>query len=124
MGWFSRERRPTVTAGEVLDRALGRILDAQATQIEAVSTLLTKMADLSTKRAAQALGARGGRISQQKRREKGQGAFLNVGCPLCRDPLFTGVTVELINAHRAHVPLPQTPEPSKNTEGNGSAESN
>ena len=96
MAWF---KRPT-TAEEVLDRALGRILDAQASQIEAVGGLLAKMSELSTKRAAQALGSRGGRA--RVRNELARRSAASGGCPLCVNPMFRDVTVEIIAEHRKH----------------------
>jgi hypothetical protein len=97
VGWFrqreDRERQ--------LDAALARIYEAQSRQVEALSTFLTQISELSIKRAAITLGTRSAKVRREKRtllvKERAT-------CPLCINPLRTDVTVEMISAHRTHVP--------------------
>jgi len=106
VGWWSRRNRHQDVA-DTLDRALGRILDAQASQIESASKFLATMSDLSTRKAAQTLGSRGGR----KRADNAARKKTASTCELCRDPMFKAVTVEMIAAHRLHT-SGTAPEPN------------
>jgi hypothetical protein len=114
MSWF--RRKPN--AADALDRALGRIFEAQASQIEAVSGLLTKMSELSTKRAASVMGTRSANVKKARKIAAGM-VKKDSDCPLCIDPTRRDVTVEMIQAHRAHAPIAPV-----EAEGNGEAKEN
>jgi hypothetical protein len=95
--WFHRRR----TADEALEGALGRIYEAQAKQVEALTSFLTAMSELSMKRAASALGARGGRTTA-KRKAAAKAVAGVRACPLCRDPMSRNISVEILAEHRKH----------------------
>lgn len=101
MTLFSRRR----STDEVLESALDRVLGAQSKQIEAISTLLEKMSELSMKRAAQALGSRGGRKRAEndaRRRALTNKTASGPACRLCRNPAITNPTVQEIIEHNQH----------------------
>lgn len=89
-----------------LDRALGRIYEAQSKQVEALTAFLAQIAELSSRKMAQALGSRGGK----KRAANAVIAKKATGCPLCIDPNRRDVTNEMISRHREHgAPSPSLP---------------
>lgn len=98
MSFFFRRR----TSEELLDSALGKILEAQARQIETMSDFLTKMSELSAKRAAQALGSRGGRKRAANAAAARKVSRETSYCRLCLNPSITNPTVGEIMAHNAH----------------------
>jgi hypothetical protein len=89
---------------ESLQLALGRIYESQAKQIEAMSTLLEKMAEISMKRAASALGSRGGQQTAKRKAAKRalEQARIESPCKLCRDPLSRNLSITDIQRHQAH----------------------
>jgi hypothetical protein len=72
---------------EAVNGFLGKAIEAQAANLGAMGTFVEKMGDLSIRRAAAALGSRGGR--ERVRREAVRKAQLNpqFDCAVCRDPL-------------------------------------
>lgn len=98
MSLFNHRR----SSEELLDSALGKILEAQARQIETMSDFLSKMSELSAKRAAQALGARGGRKRAANAAAARKVSRETSYCRLCLNPSITNPTVGEIMAHNAH----------------------
>lgn len=86
----------------MLEAALGatltRIYEGQARAFEQQTKLFELMLTLNTRQAARALGSRGGRVTQERKKQARQRS----GCPLCVDPQRSDVTVEMIQKHREH----------------------
>lgn len=100
MSWFRRAAPPPppTPLTDRLDSALARMFDAQARQFEQMTVFFGTVSDLTAKRAAAALGSRGGRATARvKRARSQQGA-----CALCTDSQWPHVTLEMISAHRLH----------------------
>jgi hypothetical protein len=98
-------------------------LESQSKNVEVMTGFLQAVQELAVKRAASALGQRGGRKSAESRararnaRRPAQSPSAPT-CPLCQDINFRDVTVEMITAHRAHSSTgTQTYESSSETTG-------
>jgi hypothetical protein len=106
MAWFQRNR----SREDALDSALSRIYEAQAKQVEAITGFLEKMSELSMRRAASALGSRGGQVSAKRKAARiAVAAERKSGCLLCRDPLARNISVETIVRHREHEEADEQP---------------
>jgi hypothetical protein len=123
--WFGRRKereaerdaRLVETLAAALGTALGRVFDSQAHQIEQTSRFLDSLQDLSARKAAQIMGSRGGRRTQERKAKQRELSLSSRGCPLCANPMRRDVTVEMIQEHRKHAPeTPElaAPEPSSN----------
>lgn len=80
--------------------ALQRTLDAQANQINQQGAFLDRLNDMSAKKAAQVMGQRGGRRTQERKRERKLLESNARKCKVCagrRD-----LSVADIDFHRAH----------------------
>lgn len=107
MSWFRRRERepfpPSLvdTLAQALATALSKVMTSQSDQIEQQTKFLGVLQDLSAKKAAQVMGQRGGRVTQERRRaakvKRGR-----VECVLCADPMHRGTTLEQIQFHRMH----------------------
>lgn len=130
MSWWSERKRQAKEAetaslvsamATAFAQALGSVLTAQTAQIQQQSAFLGTLQDLSARKAAQVLGSRGG-VSTQRKRAKAKG----FACPLCENPNRRGVTLEMLNFHRAHEPeptnralaAPQSAEATQDERGN------
>lgn len=101
---------PEAQAGEFFSNALS-----------GMSGFLNGAGDLALRGAASALGQRGGRKTAAKRQrqaaEQSRLARPAPQCPLCRDPHFKHVTVEMIQNHRRHEGVsPTSANPGFNVE--------
>lgn len=67
----------------------------QTQQTQNYGAFLDRVGELAGKRAAQALGARGGKKRAARVAE-------SKDCELCRDPMSTNITPEIIAKHREH----------------------
>lgn len=81
-------------------QALQRTLDAQANQINQQASFLGQMQELSAKKAAQVMGARGGRRTQERKRERKLLEDRAKSCNVCAGRRV--LSVQDIDAHRAH----------------------
>jgi hypothetical protein len=112
MGWFGSGRARSVE--ETLSSTLQRIFDAQARQIEVFSDLLSKMSELSIKRAASALGTRSAQARARARKAVDKA---RPSCRLCINGSITNPTAQEIIAHAGHEtepePEPGQPEPGR-----------
>lgn len=107
MWWKSRKEREEdrqATLVQVLASAMGQafghILEAQGKQIEQTARFLDNMQDLSARKAAQIMGSRGGKRTQERKKKAREAA--TVACPLCENPARKDVTVAMIDHHLAH----------------------
>lgn len=91
-----------VAVADVLGSMMTRVFDSQAKMLEQNTAFLGAVQELGAKKAAQALGSRGGR----KRAENAARKKTQAGCRLCKDAFSTNLTVEEVEAHRAHADLP------------------
>src|SRR5215472_806027 len=110
MGWFRarRERRDAEQAATIagaLVQALAETAKSQAQFGQMVGGWIKDLGDLSVKRSAALMGARGGRTTQNRRRLR-QANLRSGACPLCVDPNYTAVTVPMIAEHRTHNGVP------------------
>lgn len=95
--------------GAALELALTRVLESQAKNVEVMGSFLEKMGELSIKRAAQALGSRGGQKRAERAKAKRE-AVDNRECRLCRDPFSTHLSIAEVEQHRLHkLPPPSQP---------------
>lgn len=121
MGLFTRRKEidPQATA-QALDLMIGRIAEAQAKNIETMSTFLQTMGELSMRKAAAVLGSRGGKARVANAKKKQEQAKREASdCPLCRDPFFAhGLTNSMIDAHASHKAAQQPLLPMPNGELN------
>ena len=106
MGWIRRRReaREAATAATIagaLVQALAETAKSQAQFGQMVGGWIKDLGDLSVKRSAQLMGARGGRTTQERKRLR-QANLRSGACPLCVDPNYTAVTVPMITEHRSH----------------------
>jgi hypothetical protein len=116
MGFFARRRAALTEAvtRAVLEAVEKRLDERSKPRIDEVGDVAAKMlgsmtgflsgaGDLALRGAASALGQRGGRRTQDKRRQlKRLPAGTPAACELCRDPYTRNLTVEMIARHRAH----------------------
>lgn len=102
MALFNRRPTATEALSQALEQALARTYEAQTKQIESVSGLLTNLGELSIKRAAQALGARGGKRRADRAAARKQSAAVIRECRLCRNAAISNPTAAEIVAHSAH----------------------
>jgi len=106
VGYFARkreERQAALSASIAgsLVQALAETAKSQAQFGQMVGGWIKDLGDLSVKRSAALMGARGGRRTQERKRLRN--ANLRSGaCPLCVDPNYTAVTVPMITEHRSH----------------------
>jgi hypothetical protein len=103
---FSKRARSAPPAdplavADVVGSIVSRTLDAQSKMLETNTSFLAQVNELAVKRAAQALGSRGGR----KRAENAQRKKTKEHCPLCQDSQATKITIEDIQEHRRHAPV-------------------
>src|SRR5215472_13201647 len=106
MGWFRarRERRDAEQAATIagaLVQALAETAKSQAQFGQMVGGWIKDLGDLSVKRSAALMGARGGRTTQNRRRLR-QANMRSGSCPLCVDENYRDVTVQMISEHRSH----------------------
>lgn len=106
MGWFARRReereaKSAATIAGALVQALAETAKSQAQFGQMVGGWIKDLGDLSVRRSAALMGARGGRTTQNRRRLR-QATRGNATCPLCIDANFTHVTVPMIIEHRNH----------------------
>lgn len=103
-------KRPALTSDqevrlvEVLANAFGaalqRTLDAQANQINQQGAFLDRLNDMSAKKAAQVMGQRGGRRTQERKRERRLLESSARSCNVCAGKrILTGADIDF---HRAH----------------------
>jgi hypothetical protein len=98
MGFWNRKPSLHEVLSTALTQALAGVYEGQAKLLAAQTAFLTSMSELSARRAAQALGSRGGRRSAEKRAIR----RATSSCPLCADPLRSDVTIAMISTHREH----------------------
>jgi hypothetical protein len=108
MSWFSRNKvtrdaeleleSVKVSLAQALESGFAKLLEAQAKMVETNGHFLNEMSQIQVRKAAQALGTRGGR----KKAVNAQARKLISGCALCQDPMRQDVTVEMIARHREH----------------------
>jgi hypothetical protein len=132
MGWLTRRREAkqaslVETLATALGKALGQVFEAQSKQIESSSRFLDQLQDLSARKAAQVMGSKGGRVTQQRKKLARKAAESPSPCALCQDPYRRGVTLQMIEFHRLHEESGR-PSPEDNavaqgllTNGNGDA---
>lgn len=106
MSWFSRRKEQQKISGlsmmaEAFGKALGGILQSQAQQMETQTKFLGVVSDLSAKQAAKIMGQKGGRVTQERKRQAKKAAQ-TTDCVLCINPMHRGTTMEQINFHRLH----------------------
>jgi hypothetical protein len=114
MPWF--RRAPAVAAPDptplltALETGVAGIVAAQLKMAEFFGTFVTQLADISSKRAAQVLGSRGGKKSAEgrKRDQKGRFGKGDFACRLCVNPLISNPTIPEITAHQAHEAVSDT----------------
>jgi len=113
-----REERMASKLVEAIGQAFGATLSAQAQVMKQNSDFLTALQEISAKKAAQIMGQRGGRRTQERKRARL--AARETDCGLCLDPDRRDVTVEMVRAHNQHINLPaqRSPEESR-ANGNG-----
>lgn len=129
MGFFAKRRQLLAQAiAEAVAQALSErsrtkpveIADAGAKMLESMTGFLTGAGDLALRGAASALGQRGGKRTAERRRARLMPAKTadRPACPLCKDPQFRHVTVEMIVAHRQHegVNARSDPDPANDQE--------
>jgi hypothetical protein len=117
--WYRRKRERTIAAEAALTQAQTAFLDAQAKHVQMFTGFLSVVAELSAKRAAAVLGSRGGRKRAMNRANRPP----STQCPICRDPNYPNVTVEMIQEHRRHQSdsVPGASQEPQVTNGAGSA---
>lgn len=106
MGWFSRRReereaKQAASIAGALVQALPETAKSQAQFGAMVGGWIKDLGDLSVRRSAALMGARGGRTTQNRRRLR-QATRANGTCPLCLDSNFKDVSVQMIVEHRNH----------------------
>jgi hypothetical protein len=106
MGYFARkreERQAALSASIAgsLVQALAETAKSQAQFGQMVGGWIKDLGDLSVKRSAALMGARGGRTTQLRKRLRTANARSGA-CPLCVDPNYTAVSVPMIAEHRTH----------------------
>lgn len=111
MSWFSRrkeDRQANAVAmmAEAFGKALGSMLASQSQQMETQVKFLGVVSDLSAKQAAKIMGQKGGRVTQERKRQAKRAAA-QPACVLCADPMHRGTTLEQITLHRQHEGLDQ-----------------
>jgi hypothetical protein len=85
-----------------------------------MSSFMNGAADVAIRGAASALGQRGGRKTQARKRariELANARNNSPPCPLCRDPLARNITVEQILEHRRHENGHTYPGPTESSGG-------
>jgi hypothetical protein len=71
--------------------------------LKGMTGFLSQAGDLALRGAASALGQRGGRRTQQRKRERARAiAREHPACPMCVNPMRRDVTFEMIAEHRKH----------------------
>lgn len=114
MGWFKRRKEAeqaslVATMSAAFAQALAGVLGAQTEQIKQSSAFLGTLQDLSARKAAQVMGSRGGRKTQERKKAAKAAAATAQACPLCENPQRRGVTLEMIAFHRQHEAEPREP---------------
>jgi len=100
-----REERDThlvEVLAKAMGQAFGQVLDAQSKQIDQNAKFLDNLQDLSARKAAQIMGSRGGRTTQERKRNKRLAARASSECPLCDNPARKDVTPAMVDLHRQH----------------------
>lgn len=126
MGWFSRERK--FTAGELeaaVQQAVARVLqERRSTETQALSETLEKLigkqfesfaqnagamtgflgalGELAIKRAAVALGSRGGRKRAENAEAKKAPRVPHTDCPVCANPMSTDQVAIIRHVSEGH----------------------
>ncbi len=104
---------------DAIGQAFGATLQAQAQVMQQNANFLTELQAISAKKAAQIMGQRGGRRTQERKRARLM-APAEQECGLCLDPDRRDVTVEMIRAHNQHIALPRANPPQEpRANGNG-----
>ncbi|SRR5260370_40331064 len=98
----NRETRLVEVLMTAMGSAFGHVLDAQSKQIEQNARFLDSLQDLSARKAAQIMGSRGGKRSQERKKQRRAAAELD--CPLCDNPARKDVTLEMLEFHKRHPP--------------------
>jgi hypothetical protein len=106
VGYFSRRREERHAAqaasiASALVQALAETAKSQAQFGQMVGGWIKDLGDLSVKRSAALMGARGGRRTQERIRLR-RANLRSGACPLCVDANYTAVTVPMITEHRSH----------------------
>jgi len=99
-----QEVRLVEVLANAFGQALQRTLDAQSNQINQQSGFLATLQDMSAKKAAQVMGQRGGRRTQERKRAR-RLLTSEPECGLCVDENRRDVTVEMVKAHAQHIGL-------------------
>jgi len=99
-----QEVRLVEVLANAFGQALQRTLDAQSNQINQQSGFLATLQDMSAKKAAQVMGQRGGRRTQERKRAP-RLLTIEPECGLCVDENRRDVTVEMIKGHAQHIGL-------------------
>lgn len=112
MAWFRRRQEQQeasliATMTKAMGEALANVFTAQSQQLSQSTAFLGVLNDLSAKKAAQVMGQRGGRTTQERRRKKKDAQRAQVECVLCADPMHRGTTLEQIAIHRQHETIGQ-----------------
>ena len=106
MGFFrkrqeQKEASLIATLTKAMGEALGGLLSAQSQQVQQSTAFLGVLQDMSAKKAAQIMGQKGGRTTQERKRKRSE-AIQTSTCVLCSDPMHRGTTLEQIALHRQH----------------------
>lgn len=95
----NRDDSSTVASvASALGAALDRTFQIESKLLEQMGGFLSVLEDASAKRAAQVLGARGGRRTGERRKALPKPP----ACPLCANPSRRDVTWEMVASHKAH----------------------
>lgn len=95
-----QEVRLVEVLANAFGQALQRTLDAQANQINQQASFLGQMQELSAKKAAQVMGQRGGRRTQERKRERRLLENRARECNVCAGKRV--LSVQDIDFHRSH----------------------
>jgi hypothetical protein len=112
-----REERMAAKLVEAIGQAFGATLQAQATVMKQNSDFLTALQEISARKAAQIMGQRGGRRTQERKRLRLAGPQQQ--CALCVEPNRRDVTVEMVHAHNQHLATEQAQPQESHANGNG-----
>jgi len=110
----NRETRLVEVLMTAMGSAFGHVLDAQSKQIEQNARFLDSLQDLSARKAAQIMGSRGGKRTQERKKARRSEVQ---ACPMCENPARKDVTLEMLDFHRRHAPA----APIEYQEANGAA---
>ncbi len=85
----NRRTSDTQALGQIVEGLFAKQMESFGKNTEAMSNFLGAMADLSIKRAAVALGQRGGRKRAENAEAKKRTEKPRTDCPVCADPRST-----------------------------------